>query len=115
MGGMKNIDRRESIQRWLAERRERGLTFKQLSECSGIPVPTLTGWAWRLRKEEASLDGSLGVAPFVEIGVRRASVPSSPFSQMQIEFSGCVIHLGQDFDEALFVRVLRAVKSFSAC
>ena len=36
----------------LAQRDHEGLTFRELSGLSGIPVPTLSSWAIRLRRED---------------------------------------------------------------
>ena len=42
---------REKIEELLELREREKLTYKQLAERSGIPMPTLTGWSLRLRKE----------------------------------------------------------------
>lgn len=49
MGAM---DRREQMRRWLAQREQRGLTFGELSQRTGVPRGTLGHWAWKLRQEE---------------------------------------------------------------
>ncbi len=44
----------------LLERREaESLTFQELSEQSGIPIPTLSYWAGKFRREAAELNGEL--------------------------------------------------------
>ena len=55
----------------LRERKKRGLTYKALSAESGIPLPTLTWWAQRFRKESET--GSRQA--FVELKPPRQPVP----------------------------------------
>lgn len=42
---------REEMERWLRKRDREGLTYGELSVESGIPVPTLSWWSQKLRKE----------------------------------------------------------------
>ena len=41
---------RRRVSRWLARRRREGLTFRELSELSGIPAGTLAWWSHKLVK-----------------------------------------------------------------
>jgi hypothetical protein len=50
----------------LLRRERRGLTFAELSASSGIPVPTLSWWCSRLRRERAAGEGFVEVAPATE-------------------------------------------------
>jgi len=42
------------MERLLARRERQGLTFRELSGESGIPIPTLSWWASKLRREGAA-------------------------------------------------------------
>lgn len=46
--------RRDKIERLLRKRARQGLTYRELSEESGIPVPTLAWWSRKLEREGAS-------------------------------------------------------------
>jgi len=62
------MDRREQMRRWLAQREREGLTFKQLSERTEVPLGTLACWAWKLRREGApTASRKSGDARFVEL------------------------------------------------
>lgn len=51
--------RRDVIVRLLAERERKGLTFREVSERSGIPIPTLAWWASKLRHEGEGVEAEL--------------------------------------------------------
>jgi hypothetical protein len=42
---------RKRIEALLLRRERRGLTYAELAEQSGVPLPTLTWWAGKLRRE----------------------------------------------------------------
>ena len=46
----------EIITRLLEQRRSRGLTYRQISEESGVPIPTIASWVRRERREAAPVD-----------------------------------------------------------
>ena len=50
---------RPDILRLLERRARYGLTFRELSEESGIPIPTLSYWASKLRRDGVELDARL--------------------------------------------------------
>ena len=54
--------RRRQMTRLLARRESEGLSLRELSECSGIPVGTLSWWAHRLRAESGPAFAELVVA-----------------------------------------------------
>lgn len=56
-------DRRGEIASWLARREREGLSFRQLSKISGIPLGTISGWSRKLCKEGG------GGADFQEVRV----------------------------------------------
>jgi transcriptional regulator with XRE-family HTH domain len=64
------MDRRKQMGRWLALRERRGLTFAELSARTGVPVPTLSWWSGKLRREAASRP------TFVELVPRDAPKPA---------------------------------------
>ncbi len=45
------MDRREQMRGWLDRRERQGLTFRELSDQTGVPIGTLASWAWKLRQE----------------------------------------------------------------
>jgi len=58
--------RRREIERLLRERERRGLTYRELSEQSGIPMATLAWWARKLEREAEDTDsggGGYGLVP----------------------------------------------------
>jgi predicted transcriptional regulator len=95
---MKKRHRREDMERLLSERRAEGLTFRELSERSGIPIPTLSYWAVKLRREQASDEPRLVPVEVIEDG---GSAP------LAIEVSsGLRVLVGRDFDTDHLSRVL---------
>ena len=59
------MDQREQMRKWLDRRERLGLTLRELSEETGVPVETLGHWAWKLRQED--------------VGSRPCGASSSPF------------------------------------
>lgn len=98
--GMNQRHPRPDILRLLERRARHGLTYRELSEESGIPIPTLAYWAAKQRREE------------------RSSHPPASFSPVEVvddDNSGAiVIELGpsvrvtveRDFDDTHLARVL---------
>ncbi len=70
---MRTRHRREDLERLLAQRDDEGLTFRELSEQSGIPVPTLSYWAAKLRREKIEESPSLVPVDVVD-GTERAPI-----------------------------------------
>ena len=95
-------NRRAEIEELFALRKRDGLTWRQLSARSGIPVGTLTVWQQKLRKETA--------ARFVEVETAPAPTASSPSSGFTIETaSGVRVLVPADFDAAALRRLLTTV------
>jgi transcriptional regulator with XRE-family HTH domain len=100
---MKRRHHRPDIVRLLARRARRGLTFRELSEESGIPIPTLSYWASKLRLEEASR------AEFVPVEIEEEE---EEVGMISIETaSGLRLRVEPGFDEAHLARVLSVLGS----
>jgi len=61
---------RAKIERLLRKRQRQGLTYRELSEDSGIPIPTLAWWSRKLEQEDkgggAAIAGGLVAVEVVE-------------------------------------------------
>lgn len=71
------MDRRSQISRWLSRRELHGWTFRERARRSGLPVSTLSYWAWRLRREHSTRAEGRSPGPFVEI-VEREQAAGAP-------------------------------------
>lgn len=97
---MKRRHRREDLVRLLEQRAEEKLTFRELSDRSGIPVPTLCYWASKLRRERVEGDPTPCLVP-VDL------VDGSAQGPITVEVGGGVrLHIDRDFDAAHLSRVL---------
>jgi len=100
---MKRRHHRPDIKRLLARRARQGLTFREVSEESGIPIPTLSYWATKLRREEEEPE-----AQFVPVEV----TDDSEAGTISIEIEcGLRLHVEPGFDEAHLARVLSVLES----
>jgi hypothetical protein len=63
---MKHRHPRPDIQRLLERRERHGLTYREISEESGIPIPTLSYWASKQRRDEVEDEPS---AQFVAVEI----------------------------------------------
>jgi hypothetical protein len=104
------MDRREQVRRWLARRDRHGLTFRELSDETGVPIGTLASWAWKLRQkgpgQEAHGRPSHG---FVEL----VGDPDRGGSRGGIEIvlaGGRRVVVPDEVDEDRLVRVVRALE-----
>jgi hypothetical protein len=101
------MDRRQTVRRWLELRDREGLTYAQLSARCGIPVNTLTHWAWRLRKEGAA---AVEQPEFVELVPKpRTAASASPHLVVELR-NDLRVHVDADFDPDVLVRVVRALE-----
>ena len=101
------MDRRQTVRRWLELRDREGLTYAQLSSRCGIPVNTLTHWAWRLRKEDAA---PVDHPEFVELVSKpRAAASSSPHLVVELR-NDLRVHVDTSVDLDALVRVVRALE-----
>lgn len=98
------MDRHDQMRSWLAQREKRGLTFRELSLETGVPVGTLGFWAWKLRRE--SRDDEPAPA-FVEL------VAKQPGCGDRLEIvlaNGRRVLVSAGLDEEHLVRVVRALE-----
>ena len=108
MWTMAGMDRREQVRRWLARRERRGLTFRELSAETGVPVGTLAHWSWRLRQEETDHPPRPRKrAAFVEL-VEDRPVPRSRI-EVVVRGDRRVI-VEEDVDAELLARVVSALE-----
>jgi len=99
---MKRRHPRPDIERLLGRRARHGLTFRELSEESGIPIPTLSYWASKLRREERL------EAEFVPVEIEE----EEKVGMISIETaSGLRLRVEPGFDEAHLTRVLSVLDS----
>jgi len=99
-GGRKQRHPRPGIHRLLERRARHGLTFRELSEESGVPIPTLSDWAAKHRREVEAAGPSVQFAP-VEI------VNGDGSGVIAIELGSSVrVPVERDFDEEHLTRVL---------
>jgi hypothetical protein len=97
---MKQPHPRPDIQRLLERRARHGLTFREISEESGIPIPTLSYWASKQRRE-----GGAGepVAQFVPVAIEGDDQAGT----IAIELGAAVrVTVERGFDEEHLSRVL---------
>ena len=89
--------RREELETLLAECDEFGLTFRELHERSGIPIPTLNWWATKLRRERE----------LSELQLVRVDIVEEPVSsRLVIEVgTNARVAVEPDFDEGHLGRV----------
>ena len=97
---MKRRHRREDLVRLLEQRAEERLTYRELSDRSGIPIPTLGYWASKLRGEREEGDTASRLVP-VDV------LDSSVQGPITVEVGGGVrLHIERDFDAVHLSRLL---------
>ena len=87
------------MERLLERRAREGLTFRELSEESGIPIPTLSYWASKLRREGAEVEARL-----VEVELVDDAAPIVTESR-----AGLRVTVERGFDAEHLARVLGAL------
>lgn len=104
--------RRELVEGLLAEREREGLTLSALARRSGIPVGTLAGWSWRLRKAKRVAASGVRSAGFVELVARSAARPSQPGARYELALRGGRRLLVEGtIDEAELSRLIRMLEA----
>lgn len=101
--------RRALVRSLIAEREQTGETWRALAARSGIAYPTLTGWAWRLRREQVDPKPSAPQRGFVELVPK--DLPANDRGGFEILLPGKRrIRVGVNFDEGALVRLVRALE-----
>lgn len=98
------MERREQMRTWLALRKARGLTFRELSLETGVPAGTLGSWAWKLRRESRDEEHP---SAFVEL------VFTQPESSGRLEIvlaNGRRVLVSDGLDEDQLLRVVRVLE-----
>ena len=90
------------MSRLLKERERGGLTYRELSERSGVPAHTLSWWSWKLRREAEDSPA------FVEVEV--ADMGTSSAFEVEAP-SGHVLRIPSDFDSTALRRLLQVLSS----
>ena len=106
------MDRRDEMRRLLSRRDRAGLTFRELSAESGVPMSTLSFWAWKLRREaDESASSADGAGGFVELLARPEIIPEQVGAAIEILLAGDRrVVLRGEIDEARLQRVVRALE-----
>lgn len=104
------MNRKVQCRQWLARRQQLGLSLAEVSKRSGIPLGTLSYYAWSLRrgadchkKAHAEVQGG-----FMEI------VPKEPSAHPEIEIvlsSPRSLRVPAGFEESHLARIVRALES----
>ena len=97
---MKQPHPRPDIQRLLNRRARQGLTYREISEESGIPIPTLSYWASKQRRDASFQDPETRFVP-VEVEA------DDPLGAIAIELGlGGLVMVERGFDDEPPARVL---------
>lgn len=101
------MDRRAEIRGWLALRDREGLTYRELSRRSGVPVNTLAHWAWKLRREKGRATSERG---FVEVVPREDGIVGRG-ARIEIELlCGRRLAVDAGIDPSRLARVVAALE-----
>ena len=103
-------ERRELVLRLIAERETTGETWRSIAARVGISHSTLTGWVWRLRREQSGSESAAdGRSQFVELVT--SDVPD-PVGAFELVLRGDRrLRIGARFDESALARLVRALEA----
>ncbi|MBI5363132.1 MAG: hypothetical protein HZA53_08130 [Planctomycetes bacterium] len=106
------MDRREQMREWLGRRDRLGLTLRELSRETGVPVGTLGHWAWKLRQERQRAPLSArSSASFVELVASADSEQRDSSGRIEIVLArGRRVVVPDEVDEEHLARVVRALE-----
>ena len=98
-------ERRRLIESYLAEREATGESYRELSERSGIPAPTLASWRKRLAAEVEQSDDDIEL-----VEVEPGSVLGSAVSMVEVVVPiGMVVRAPHDSDVDMVADLVAAV------
>jgi len=105
--------RRELVLGLMAERAATGETWRSIAARTGMAYPTLTGWACRLRRDQAQTPSVIGplnrAGEFVELIATDDVAGSSAF---EVILRGARrVRVSARFDEATLLRLVRALEA----
>lgn len=101
--------RRAAVLSLIAERERTGETWRALAARSGMAYPTLTGWVWRLRREQANPKPGAATCGFVELVPKDRAVSDRDGFEVVLRGKRR-IRVGLSFDEAALVRLVRVLE-----
>lgn len=102
---------RPEIERLLRKRARQGLTYRELSEESGIPIPTLSWWSRKLEREVGSATAAADACELVPVEVVEDDLEEQD-AVIEIALGDKVrLLVPSDASERHLRRVLRAVAS----
>lgn len=104
-------DRRREMEQLFVLREAEGLTYRELSEHSGIPLGTLNWWAHRLRHEDPDECGFVAAGEF-ELASSTDSADTSMDARLKHP-SGLVIELRGEYADQVVSAVLQDLLSWS--
>ncbi len=104
-------DRRREITRLLAQRETQGLSLRDLSERSGIPIGTLSWWSYRLRQESKPAFVELQLSSNDNVGI--AGVATSTPDIVVRHPDGLCVELRGDAADRLVEHVLSRLNQCS--
>lgn len=106
------MDRREQMRTWLDRRERLGMTLRELSEETGVPVGTLGHWAWKLRQEGRGPRSPCPTSSsFVEIVANSSTESSLAMSRIEVVLaSGRRLVVPDGIDEEHLSRVVRVLE-----
>ena len=90
------------MERLLEQKEAEGLTFRQLSEQSGVGTPALSYWASKLRRERMD--------PSEPPTFKRVTVVDDPLAgSITVEVAGIGLRVGPGFDPDHLARIVKAL------
>ena len=103
-------ERRELVARLMTEREATGETWRSIAARTGINYATLTGWAWRLRRERRDPERIPTNRPqFIELVTTDDRSQTGTFEL----FLRCDrrVRIDAEFDEAALARLVRVLEA----
>ena len=103
-------ERREQVRRLMAEHEATGESWRSIAARTGINYATLTGWAWRLRREGAT-NAVLADSPSSYIELVPRDAPEQSAGIELVLRGDRRLRIGAQFDAATLTRLVRALEA----